>query len=79
MDISVITDLIGSNYFPIAMCILLLYWIQKLIEQQKQSEKLHNEEMQKMTEALNNNTLAITVLSTRLEVAVHTEEPDTSD
>lgn len=60
VDISSITSLIGSLGFPIVMCIMLY------IRMNKQDE-LHKEEMQKMTESLNNNTLAITQLSARLE------------
>lgn len=59
MDINGLTQLIGSLGFPIAMCVYLLW------NQSKADEK-HTEEMNKITEALNNNTLALTQLSERM-------------
>ncbi len=59
MDISALTQLIGSLGFPIAMCCYLLW------HQSKQDEK-HSEEMDKITEALNNNTVALTQLTERM-------------
>lgn len=59
MDINGLTQLIGSLGFPIAMCVYLLW------NQNKADEK-HAEEMNKITEALNNNTLALTQLSERM-------------
>ena len=45
MDLNEITSIIGTVGFPIAMCLLL--W------------KTHREEMTKMSEAIDNNTLVI--------------------
>ena len=59
MDINGFTQLIGSLGFPIVMCVYLLW------NQSKADEK-HAEEMNKITEALNNNTLALTQLSERM-------------
>lgn len=59
MDATVLTQLIGSLGFPIAMCIAMLWLVVKLNEQ-------HKEEMAKFTEAINNNTLAITKLSAKI-------------
>lgn len=59
MDVNSFTQLIGSLGFPIAMCVYLLW------HQSKADEK-HAEEMDKITEALNNNTLALTQLSERM-------------
>ena len=59
MDINGLTQLIGSLGFPIAICVYLLW------NQSKADEK-HTEEMNKITEALNNNTLALTRLSERM-------------
>lgn len=59
MDVSAITQLIGSLGFPIAACIAL-FW-----QNSKESER-HREEMDRITEALNNNTIAITELSASL-------------
>lgn len=59
MDVASWTQIIGSLGFPIAACIAL-FW-----QNAKQSEK-HAEELKQITEALNNNTLAITELSAKL-------------
>ena len=55
MDIGAIQSLIANLGFPIA-CVLAMFWMLN-----KESEN-HKEEMQKVTEALNNNTLALTEL-----------------
>lgn len=60
MDVSMVTSLIGSLGFPIACCIALFYQLHK-------SDENHKEEMQKVTEALNQNTIAITQLTEKLE------------
>lgn len=52
-------DFISNNVFSIAMCVML-FW--KLHE----SDKLHTEESAKFAEAINNNTIAITELTTML-------------
>lgn len=57
MDPNAITSLIGSIGFPIVMCLLLYYRMDK-------QDENHKEEMNKITEALNNNTLALKELST---------------
>lgn len=59
MDVSAITQLIGTLGFPIAACIALF------MQNAKESER-HREEMERITEALNNNTVAITELSASL-------------
>lgn len=60
MDVNSLTQLIGSLGFPIAMCVYLLW------HQSKADEK-HAEEMNKITEALNNNTVALTQLTERMK------------
>ena len=59
MDVGTITSMIGSLGFPIACCIALFMLLRK-------SDENHREEMQKVTEALNQNTLAITELTEKL-------------
>lgn len=61
MDAGVLTQMIGSLGFPIAMCVALLWIVVKLNEQ-------HKSEMDKVTEALNNNTVALTKLAAKLGV-----------
>ena len=55
MDIGAIQSLIANLGFPIA-CVIAMFWMLN-----KESEN-HKDEMQKVTEALNNNTLALTEL-----------------
>ena len=57
MDVGVITQLIGSLGFPIACVIAMFFFWNKERED-------HKTEMQKMTEALNNNTLALIKIET---------------
>lgn len=59
MDLNAITTLIGSIGFPIVMCLLLYYRMDK-------QDENHKSEMDKITEALNNNTQALTALATKI-------------
>lgn len=59
MDNTVFT-LIGSLGFPIVMC-LLLY------KQQNDTAKMHQEEVQNMQEAINNNTLVVQKLIDKID------------
>lgn len=59
MDANTINTLVGALGFPIVMCFMLYR------SNLKQSEQ-HAEEMRKITEAVNNNTLAITKLVEKL-------------
>lgn len=61
MDTATVTSLIGTVGFPIVMCLLLWHRMEKQDEQ-------HKEEMNNITAALNNNTQALTELSTKLEL-----------
>lgn len=55
MDLGAIQTTISNLGFPIA-CVVAMFWMMN-----KERED-HKEEMQKVTEALNNNTLALTEL-----------------
>lgn len=59
MDLNAFTTLIGSLGFPIVMCLLLYYRMDK-------QDENHKSEMEKITEALNNNTQALTALATKI-------------
>lgn len=59
MDANTIIQVVGSLGFPIVMC-GCLFW--RMIK----SDEQHKSEMDKLSEALNNNTLAITKLSDKL-------------
>ena len=72
MDFSTITTLIGSFGFPIVACILLGWYVKYQTDQNKaEVDKMteeHRTEMQEVTVALNNNTLAIQKLCDKLEI-----------
>ena len=55
-----VINLIKDLGFPIAVCIAMFRLNNKQVEQ-------HKEEMSKVTDALNNNTLALTELRDRLD------------
>ena len=59
MDVNTIIQLVTTLGFPIVCCIAL-FW--RMIK----SDENHKEEMDKLSEALNNNTLAINKLNERL-------------
>ena len=60
MDVTTITQLIGSLGFPITCCIAL-FW--RMIK----SDENHKTEIDKLTDALNNNTLVLQQLSDLLK------------
>lgn len=72
MDINVISELISTVGFPI-VCFLMCGWYVKYRED-KNDEKLdkinslHDDETKRMTDAVNNNTLALQKLTDKLEV-----------
>lgn len=66
-----IMQLIGSYGFPILACIAMAWYVKyttdKNREDIKQSREAHKEEMTKITEALNNNTMAVHDLRVMIE------------
>ena len=60
MDGQTIVQVISTVGFPIAMCLLLFWYV-------KQQSDAHNQEMDKMSEAVNNNTLVLQKLVDALE------------
>jgi hypothetical protein len=59
MDFNAVTQFISSLGFPIAVCLICFWYINKREEQ-------HKEELTKLSEALNNNTLVMQKLVDRL-------------
>ena len=59
MDVNALIQLVSSLGFPIVCCGALFWKMVKTDEQ-------HRVEMEKVTEALNNNTIALTNLSNKL-------------
>lgn len=60
MDVSAIVQVVGSLGFPIAACISVFWYLMK------ESEN-HKAEVNKLSEALQNNTIALTKLCDELE------------
>ena len=59
MDVAALTTLISNLGFPIA-CVIAMFWMWN-----KERED-HKSEMQEVTEAIKNNTLAVNTLVNRL-------------
>lgn len=59
MDVATLAQLIGSLGFPIVCCGVLFYHM-------FESDKQHKEEMEKLSEAVNNNTIALTQLTDKI-------------
>lgn len=70
MDINVITSLVTSVGFPIVMCGAMGWYVKYISDKHsnevQQLNSQHNEEMKQVTEALNNNTLALQKLCDKL-------------
>lgn len=60
MDVNTLIQLVGSLGFPIVACGALFWRMVK-------SDEQHKEGMNKMSEALNNNTSALVKLTEKLE------------
>jgi hypothetical protein len=60
MDVATVTQLISSVGFPIVCCIYLF-------KQNQAREEQTKEEIDKLSDAINNNTLVITQLMTKLD------------
>lgn len=59
MDVNAVTTLITSVGFPIAVCLICFWYINKMQEQ-------HKEETKQLAVALNNNTLVMQKLVDKL-------------
>ena len=60
MDVQAVTSIITNVGFPIAVCLICFWYINKMQEQ-------HKAEADKLAEALNNNTLVMQKLINNLE------------
>lgn len=71
MDFNTIIAAIGSLGFPIIACIGMAYFFAKVNDNYradiKEMNASHKDEMDKMTEAINNNTLVIQRLIDKME------------
>lgn len=73
-----IANIISSMGFPIAMCVLMCYYIKYTQDNYRNDinnlNEKHKEESTKLVQAINNNTLVIKELSERLN-----KEDDTNE
>ena len=60
MDITAVTQLISNLGFPIAVCCIMFCYVYKV-------QKTHSEEISTLTKAIENNTIALTQLESKLE------------
>lgn len=60
MDVQAITNIITTIGFPIAVCLICFWYINKIQES-------HKAEIDKLSESLNNNTLVMQKLLDKLE------------
>lgn len=65
-------SMITTVGFPIVACIAMGWYVKYTTDMHEKSRKeeqeKHSEEVTRMTEALNNNTIALTVLTENLKV-----------
>lgn len=62
-----LSSLISTLGFPIAMCLIMCYYINKINE-------AHKEETDKFADALNNNTLVLQKLCDKLDSEVNVND-----
>lgn len=60
MDFQMITQFIGTLGFPISVCLVCFWYINKREEQ-------HKDEIKKLSDALNNNTIVMQKLVDRID------------
>ncbi len=65
-----IANIVSTFGFPIACCLILMYYVFRLNESHKaevtEIMREHKEEVDKMTDAINSNTLVLTKLLDKL-------------
>ena len=70
MDINVIVSAVATLGFPIVCCGAMMYYVKYITDKNRDEvarlNNDHKEEMNQVTEALNNNTLAIQRLCDKL-------------
>ena len=63
MNADIFLQLIGQYAFPVIACIAMGYYVKYITDENNKRldnlNALHKEEMQQVTDALNNNTLAL--------------------
>lgn len=71
MGVEEITNLVQLVGFPAALCVILLigfkYIFDKFMTEMAQERESHRKEIETVTQAVNNNTVALTKLSEKLD------------
>ena len=67
MDLSTITNLISTIGFPIAISLVLMWYIMKLNDN-------HSNEVKALTNALNNNTVILQRVCDKLDLELDSKE-----
>lgn len=71
MDLTTLAQLVGTLGFPIVACCAMAYFFAKVNDNYradiKELQSNHKEEIAKMTEAINNNTLVIQKLVDKMD------------
>lgn len=67
MDLTAVTNLISTIGFPIAISLVLMWYIMKLNES-------HSNEVKALTNALNNNTVILQRVCDKLDLELESEE-----
>lgn len=78
MNASTVTQIVSTVGFPIAMCLILAWYVKTLndshSEQISKLNQEHKEEVKQMTEAVQNNTLTIQKLVDLLQKGLNDYE-----
>ena len=71
MDLNAITQLITTFGFPIVACLCMGYYVKYITDRNREEihslNEQHRQEMAEITQAVNNNTLALTSLKDYIE------------
>lgn len=71
MDANTIIQMVSSLGFPIIMCGAMAWYVKHMndqhVKEREKTAELHKQEMSAITEALNNNTIALTRLCDKME------------
>lgn len=67
MDLTAVTNLISTIGFPIAISLVLMWYIMKLNDN-------HSNEVKALTNALNNNTVILQRVCDKLDLELESEE-----
>lgn len=59
MDITAITQIIGSLGFPIACVIILFWYVYQRDRTEKEEREMHKQEVAELKDAITNNTLVM--------------------